>query len=440
MAFDGNVFNMTATSFPTSLDFTEPYCGEDVSSALENYPSAVLQSVFGKRRIGFLVSSDVPSLEETEQDQDVYPELLQTHDSTDSCWVAMQGGVYDLTDYAPEHPGGDFLYRFCGTDATENFLVHHNSSTFQIPGGPPYIGQFVITPKELLTHNSTDDCWVAMVGGVYDLTTYPPDHPGGDFLYKFCGADATDSFLVHHNSSTFEIPGGPPFVGRFFEEHSSSTTGATPATTQVPTTAATQVPTNEPTESPTNAPERTVGLIELSEHDDPDTDCWLVIYGTVYDLTDYATQHPGGASNITDYCGADGTAAYADVHTVANLNYARSFIVGSYSEPEETLVPTLTPTFSEIIAIDELVEHNTMEDCWMALLGGVYDLTYFAVDHPGGEDTIFQYCGMEASEPFGFHHNITILETKGASFYKGRFLLTEIATPTWTPVSDAPSH
>ena len=31
---------------------------------------------------------------------------LQKHSSTESCWLVVNGVVWDLTEFAPEHPGG----------------------------------------------------------------------------------------------------------------------------------------------------------------------------------------------------------------------------------------------------------------------------------------------------------------------------------------------
>lgn len=39
-------------------------------------------------------------------------------------------------------------------------------------------------------------------------------------------------------------------------------------------------------------------------------DCWVVVNDNVYDLSDYAQQHPGGARAITSVCGKDGSAAF----------------------------------------------------------------------------------------------------------------------------------
>lgn len=43
-------------------------------------------------------------------------------------------------------------------------------------------------------------------------------------------------------------------------------------------------------------------------------DCWTVVNGTVYDLTDWVNQHPGGAGAITGMCGVDATTAFRNQH------------------------------------------------------------------------------------------------------------------------------
>ncbi|MFN8097908.1 MAG: cytochrome b5-like heme/steroid binding domain-containing protein [Dermatophilaceae bacterium] len=51
---------------------------------------------------------------------------VATHNSTSSCWAAISGKVYDLTDWIGEHPGGpDRIEALCGTDATSAFDAQH---------------------------------------------------------------------------------------------------------------------------------------------------------------------------------------------------------------------------------------------------------------------------------------------------------------------------
>ena len=56
-----------------------------------------------------------------------------------------------------------------------------------------------ITPHELASHSSPDDCWTALRGKVYDLTPYLKFHPGGSpLLVAVAGKDATRVFDAYH--------------------------------------------------------------------------------------------------------------------------------------------------------------------------------------------------------------------------------------------------
>ena len=47
---------------------------------------------------------------------------------------------------------------------------------------------------------------------------------------------------------------------------------------------------------------------------------WAALHGSVYDLTDFVEEHPGGAESITAIAGKDGTASYDSVHSQAMLS------------------------------------------------------------------------------------------------------------------------
>lgn len=54
-------------------------------------------------------------------------EDVEQNDSPDSCWAAIDGVAYDLTDWIEEHPGGaDRIEALCGTDATDDFEDQHS--------------------------------------------------------------------------------------------------------------------------------------------------------------------------------------------------------------------------------------------------------------------------------------------------------------------------
>lgn len=77
-------------------------------------------------------------------------------------------------------------------------------------------------------------------------------------------------------------------------------------------------PYETPTAEPTAAPEASAGaegitLEEVAKHSTRE-DCWTAIDGTVYDLTPYMEQHPGGAGALAWLCGIDGTSAFQSQH------------------------------------------------------------------------------------------------------------------------------
>lgn len=55
---------------------------------------------------------------------------VATHNGAPSCWAAIAGSVYDLTEWAGRHPGGSSpILGMCGTDATTNFERKHGGSS-----------------------------------------------------------------------------------------------------------------------------------------------------------------------------------------------------------------------------------------------------------------------------------------------------------------------
>ena len=72
---------------------------------------------------------------------------------------------------------------------------------------------------------------------------------------------------------------------------------------------------------------RNVSLQELATHIKPD-DCWVSLYGTVYDFSSYLDEHPGGGDSILRLAGTDGTAAFETVHNQRMLEEMSDLVVG----------------------------------------------------------------------------------------------------------------
>jgi cytochrome b involved in lipid metabolism len=84
-------------------------------------------------------------------------------------------------------------------------------------------------------------------------------------------------------------------------------------------------------------------LDEVKKHNSAD-DCWSIIDGNVYDLTNWVNSHPGGSSRITSICGKDGSSNFLGQHS--NSNSAKSqltrFELGKLVVAATTATPTPT--------------------------------------------------------------------------------------------------
>ncbi|MEM4368417.1 MAG: cytochrome b5-like heme/steroid binding domain-containing protein [Candidatus Anstonellales archaeon] len=48
-------------------------------------------------------------------------EEIKKHDKPNDCWTIIHGKVYNFSNLASKHPGGDIIYLSCGKDGTELF-------------------------------------------------------------------------------------------------------------------------------------------------------------------------------------------------------------------------------------------------------------------------------------------------------------------------------
>ncbi|GAA6034368.1 hypothetical protein JCM8097_002691 [Rhodosporidiobolus ruineniae] len=66
---------------------------------------------------------------------------VSAHKSADSAWLVVENGVYDVTDFLEEHPGGKkVLLSQCGKDATEKFWQFHSKKVLEKSAKPFLIG------------------------------------------------------------------------------------------------------------------------------------------------------------------------------------------------------------------------------------------------------------------------------------------------------------
>lgn len=100
----------TSSASPSA---TEPSA---VASATQSSPAPAASSPTSSES----AASASPAAAEYTLDQ------VATHNSSGDCWTAIQGKVYDLTDWEDQHPGGAArIQSLCGIDGTSQFLDQH---------------------------------------------------------------------------------------------------------------------------------------------------------------------------------------------------------------------------------------------------------------------------------------------------------------------------
>ncbi len=86
-------------------------------------------------------------------------------------------------------------------------------------------------------------------------------------------------------------------------------------------------PTNPPSTQPTTTKSFTAS--DVAPHNNQ-TSCWTIVNGNVYDVTSYATSHPGGERAILSLCGTNGSSAFSNQHGGSSKpeNVLKSFLIG----------------------------------------------------------------------------------------------------------------
>jgi cytochrome b involved in lipid metabolism len=88
-------------------------------------------------------------------------------------------------------------------------------------------------------------------------------------------------------------------------------------------------------EEPAASADTSVLSLETVALNDSEDSCWAVINGNVYDLTDWISSHPGGASRILGLCGKDGTSQFEGQHGGSGSaeGTLESYLLGSIGDP-----------------------------------------------------------------------------------------------------------
>ncbi|PVI02309.1 hypothetical protein DM02DRAFT_641315 [Periconia macrospinosa] len=100
---------------------------------------------------------------------------------------------------------------------------------------------------------------------------------------------------------------------------------------------------------------KTVSVEEIKQHASED-DCWIVVDGEVWDITEFAREHPGGSEIIHRHAGLDASTAYNSAHSPSLISktLSTSSHKGTLSAPSPShalLKPPPTPTAQPALEI-----------------------------------------------------------------------------------------
>jgi cytochrome b involved in lipid metabolism len=108
------------------------------------------------------------------------------------------------------------------------------------------------------------------------------------------------------------------------------------------------------------------------------------------------------------FIGKNSTQQQSFIQTPVNTNISG---VSSGIQNNTTTPLALTPL--------EISKHTTEQSCWMLMGNKIYDVTSYLSQHPGGRNSILQYCGKDGSAVFtGLPHSSSA-EQLLASYYVG---------------------
>lgn len=335
----------------------------------------------------------------------------------------------------------------------------------------------VLSTEVVASHNTSSDCWTIIHDQIYDITSYVPYHPGGtDTIIEACGTDSTTAFDTKggrgrpHLASTQDIL-AQYRIGGLGESLNTSEPVPTPLpptpTPPLPTVIVPTLPAGTSQGTGTSGGSSTSQSLTatvVSLHASAG-DCWIIVSGGVYNVSQYIPYHPGGTAQITQYCGKDATTGFNNrggtgSHSSSAQSLLANYRIGTLGQdsiPSNTTTsggstsggsstsggtgsspaPTSGSTgsggtsgggsssggTSTTLDAGTIAQHNSQSSCWLIINNKVYDVTNYIPFHPGGTSRITNYCGGEATNAFntrggsGSHSNNA--NNQLASYYIG---------------------
>lgn len=126
---------------------------------------------------------------------------IQNIDRTPKEEVEVMDANGDLPNQASvycEENGGEFAIRLSEADAAVGYCTFPDGSeceaeAFAAGECAPETEIASYALDEISKHSASGDCWFAIEGKVYDVSSFET-HPGGEAVWEGCGMDATELY------------------------------------------------------------------------------------------------------------------------------------------------------------------------------------------------------------------------------------------------------
>ena len=93
-------------------------------------------------------------------------------------------------------------------------------------------------------------------------------------------------------------------------------------------------------------------------------------------------------------------------------------MTGTQSSGSSSISPPSGADTSTLYTLADIAKHNDASSCWTIINAGVYDLTGWINQHPGGPEAILSICGKDGSAPFNAQHGSAKLQQDILAGYK----------------------
>jgi len=384
---------------------------------------------------------------------------VNRHCVPENCWVALNGKVYDLSEFMDRHPGGPTtILAWAGKDASKFFNEIHKGVKIDAYLRPEsFLGDLGVD-TDLMSEEYWHTLREARIAEISDEIDRVLSQSNGkihkaDSLPKLLQDKKLDAQLKA-NLKRLETQKRAALDAEDFSKAADIKKEM-----EMLLTAREHVDLHD---LPLGYSATDIPLSEVAHHNKPH-DCWIAICGEVYDLTDFLQHHHEQRNSILAWAGRDATPIFdkipgrfpskqwMSVHMrpefktgkvgperpvdpvikqLRDLHDELRRLEGPSKEdieaaktamkvPGKTDAPTLSeesrfPKLAEVSAGKDLpffsraevAKHNTAEEPYMIIHNRVYNLKPLLGSHPGGDDILMSKAGTDCTKDFEvFEHS-----------------------------------